>query len=368
LFWNTITVGSDDAMTNPQDTASPTKAVARRLKRATLASRSDEQILNLRFCDLDLTIKGSPLEKRIRQLRAELEQAGLVFRPHLWLSNEWFTPDGVTGIAVPFYLAHQRLAQLELNQMLEVEGGDAAWCMRILRHEAGHAIDNAYRLRRRKMRQKIFKRSSRPYPDYYTPRPYSKSFVIYLDGWYAQSHPDEDFAETFAVWLDPRSVWRKRYAGWRALHKLEYMDFLMKELADKPPVVELKVRVDPLHRMRKKLRVHYREKRDLHQLNHPSIYDRDLRKLFTDAPEAAGRPTAARFLSRIRKEVRRNVRRWTGVYQYTIDQVFEDIIERCRELGLRLAASEEQSKLDFIILLTVQTMGYLHSGRHRIAL
>jgi hypothetical protein len=120
--------------------------------------------------------------------------------------------------------------------------------------------------------------------------------------------------------------------------------------------------------MRKKLRVHYREKRDLHQLNHPSIYDRDLRKLFTDAPEAAGRPTAARFLSRIRKEVRRNVRRWTGVYQYTIDQVFEDIIERCRDLGLRLAASEEQSKLDFIILLTVQTMGYLHSGRHRIAL
>ena len=26
---------------------------------------------------------------------------------------------------------------------------------------------------------------------------------MHLDPWYAQSHPDEDFAETFAVWLTP---------------------------------------------------------------------------------------------------------------------------------------------------------------------
>jgi len=366
----TMTIGSDDAMTDHEPPAGPAKAARARArrKRPPLASRTDAQLLNMRFCDLEVRLKGSPVEKRIRQLLAEMKRAGLAFRPHFWLSTEWFTPDGVTGIAVPFYMAHRRLARLELKQMFEVEGGDAAWCMRILRHEAGHAIDNAYRLRRRKQRQKLFKGSSRPYPDFYTPRPYSKSYVIYLDGWYAQSHPDEDFAETFAVWLDPRSAWRKRYSGWPALRKLEYMDTLMREIAGKPPLVDSRARVEPLHRLQKKLRTHYREKRDLYQMDHPSIYDRDLRKLFSDAPESAGQPTAAGFLARIRKEVRRNVRRWTGVYQYTIDQVFEDIIERCGELGLRLAESEEQTKLDFIILLTVQTMGYLHSGRHRLAL
>ena len=332
------------------------------------ASRPDRELLDLRFSDLDLDIEGSTIGKRIRQLFGEMEKAGLTFRPYFWLSNEWFTPDGIPGIAVPFYMAHARLAQLELNQMFEVEGGDPGWCMRILRHETGHAIDNAFRLRRRRRRQKIFMKSSRPYPDYYTPRPYSKSFVVYLDGWYAQSHPDEDFAETFAVWLDPRSAWQKRYVEWGALRKLQYMDELMHEIAGKPPLVESNHCVDPLPRLRRRLRTHYREKRALYQTNHPSIYDRDLRKLFSDAPEAAGRPTAARFLARIRKEVRRKVRRWTGVYQYTIDQVFEDIIERCSELELRLAGPEEQTKIDFIILLTVQTMSYLHSGRHRIAL
>ena len=85
--------------------------------------------------------------------------------------------------------------------------------MKILRHEAGHAIDNAYKLRQRRRRQQMFGPSYMQYPEYYTPKPYSKSFVLHLDSWYAQSHPDEDFAETFAVWLTPESDWRARYAG-----------------------------------------------------------------------------------------------------------------------------------------------------------
>ena len=135
------------------------------------------------------------------------------------------------GIAIPFYLAHPRLAKLELAQMLEVEGGDPEACLRILRHEAGHAIDNAYALRRRPTRRRLFGNPAIEYPEYYTPKPYSKSFVQHLDHWYAQSHPDEDFAETFAVWLDPNSMWATRYAGWPAQRKLEYMDRLMRELA-----------------------------------------------------------------------------------------------------------------------------------------
>jgi hypothetical protein len=328
----------------------------------------DEKLFSLRMCDLELGIEGTDLEGRIAQLYGELQDRGLRFRPHFWLSDDWFTPDGVPGTAIPFYMAHPRLARLEMNQMLEVEGGTHEWCMRILRHEAGHAIENAYGLRRRRRRQQLFGKSSQPYPDYYTPRPYSKSFVLHLDTWYAQSHPDEDFAETFAVWLNPHSMWRERYAGWPALKKLEYMDELMQEIAGQQPLVISKARVDPLSRLRKTLREHYREKRERYGLEYPNFYDRDLRRLFSDAPEVVGNKSAASFLTRIRREVRRRVADWTGEYQYTIDQVFEDMIERCRELNLRLAGPEDQTKLDFTVLLTVQTMNYLHSGRHRVAL
>src|SRR3982751_1378057 len=144
---------------------------------------SDEQLLELRLCDLHLRLEGSPLEERISELYRELDERGLRFRPHFWLSDEWFTPDDVPGIAIPFYLAHPRLAKLELAQMLEVEGGDRASALRILRHEVGHAIDNAYRLRRRPTRRRLFGLPTIPYPEYYTPKPHSKSFVQHLDHW-----------------------------------------------------------------------------------------------------------------------------------------------------------------------------------------
>ena len=328
----------------------------------------DDTLLDVRICDLDVAIKGTPLEPRIAEVCQELRDRGIAFRPHFWLSDEWFTPDGVPGVAVPFYLAHPRLSRLEMSQMLEVEGGTRAWCMRILRHEVGHAIDNAYRLQRRRRRQKLFGKSSTDYPEYYTPRPYSKSFVLHLDSWYAQSHPDEDFAETFAVWLTPNAMWRKRYADWPALKKLEYMDELMRDVARREPVDTTTRVVEPLSRIRNTLRQHYRRKRKRYGIDYPEFYDRDLRRLFSDAPEFAGNPPAATFLKRIRRDVRRLVSGWTSTYQYTIDQVVEDMIARCKQLNLRLTTPEDRATLDFTVLLTVQTMNYLHGGRHRVAL
>jgi hypothetical protein len=252
--------------------------------------------------------------------------------------------------------------------MLEVEGGDHEWCMRILRHEAGHVIDNVYKLRLRRQRRALFGSSSVPYPEFYSPKPYSKTFVQHIDPWYAQSHPDEDFAETFAVWLTPDSNWKRRYVGWPALAKLEYMDALMRTLRDRQPLVANFEEVDPLRRLRHTLRRHYRRKRRHHGVEHPKFYDRELRRLFSDAPEFANNITAAQFLGKIRRPVRRVVADWTGIYQYTIDKVLEDMITRCRELKLRLAVPEEQARYEFTVLLTVKTMNYLHSGRHRVAL
>ena len=332
------------------------------------ASYSDDQLLQVRMCDLGVTLAGTDLELRIAQIGAELDARGLAFRPHYWLADEWFTPDGIPGVAVPFYLAHPRLARLELAQMLEVEGGDPESFLRILRHEVGHAIDNAYRVRRRPTRRRLFGSPTTEYPEYYTPKPYSKSFVQHLDHWYAQSHPDEDFAETFAVWLDPASMWATRYAGWPAQRKLEYMDRLMRTLARLRPAVTSKRQVDPVSKLKKTLGEHYAKKREHYGLDHPDFYESDLRNLFSDAPQYAKNPSAARFLRRIRRDVRSRVASFTDSYQYTIDRLLEKIIERCRELNLRLTESEEESKADFMVFLTVQTMNYLHSGRHRAAL
>ncbi len=331
-------------------------------------SLPDEKLLDIRICDLKVRIPGTELNKCVRQLSRELQSHGLVFRPHVWLSDDWYSPDGVPGLAAPFYMGHPRLAKLELNQMLEVEGGTSDGCMRILRHETGHAIENAYHLRRRRSRQKMFGKSSVRYPDCYLPKPYSKSFVLHLDMWYAQSHPDEDFAETFAVWLTPGSQWRERYVGWPALKKLEYMDGLMKELVGVPPIVTKKERMDPIGRLQKTLREHYQSKRERYGLDYPNFYARDLHRLFSGDPDKTDNPPAANFIRKFRKEVRRKVAEWTGEYQYTIDQVLQDMITHCRQKNLRLAISEDRAKVDFTILLTVQTMNYLHGGRHRLVL
>ena len=333
------------------------------------ATWPDDKLLDLRIADLNLAIEGSALEPRVAQLHAELAGRGLsTFVPHFWLSGEWFSPDGVPGVAIPFYLAHPRLERLERGQMLEVEGGTPEWCMKILRHEAGHAVDNAYKLRLRRRRQQLFGPSYLEYPNYYTPKPYSKSFVLHLDSWYAQSHPDEDFAETFAVWLNPVSDWRTRYTDWPALKKLEYMDSLMTDIAAKPMLVTSRRKLEPLHALRQTLRAHYARKRRHYGVEHPHFYDRDLRRLFSAAPEYSGNMKAARFIARVRKDVRRMVSSWTGEYQYTIDQVLESMITRSKEMNLRLKRSEESTKSDFLVMLTVQTMNFLHSGRHRVAL
>ncbi len=199
----------------------------------------DDELLRMRICDLGLRIEGSQLDGRIAQLYAELAARGLTLQPPCYLGDEWFSPVPTPAIAIPFYLAHPRLEQLELSQMLDVEGGSPAQCQGLLRHECGHAFDHAWRFSSRPKWRRIFGRPDAEYsPEHYRPRPYSKSFVRHLPNWYAQAHPEEDFAETFAVWLAlSRDDWRKRYKGWKAIEKLEYVDTLMEEARKKPPVV-----------------------------------------------------------------------------------------------------------------------------------
>lgn len=327
---------------------------------------TDEELLQLRFCDLNLSIEESPLQARIEQLYRELEERGIPFRPHFWLSDEWFSPDGVPGVAIPFYLAHPRLMRLERKQLLEVEGGTKLSCMKILRHETGHAIDTAYSLRRKKGYRELFGRFSKPYPQFYKPDPQTRDFVLHLEMWYAQAHPLEDFAETFAVWLPPKSRWRTRYQDWPALKKLQYVDQTMSQVAQQRPSVRSRRQVEKLSQIRRRLGTHYTRRRDHYGMNYPNVFDKDLGKLFSCERHHRRNPTAAASLSRWRGEIRRVVAHWTGAYSYTIDQVLQEMIERCRELNLHLGSPAETCKRDAMILVALRTSSYLNAGNRRV--
>ena len=328
------------------------------------ASLPDRQLLQLRLKDLKVTIEGTWLERCLASLHDELGQRGLRIRPHAWISSEWFSPDDTPGIAIPFYLAHPRLMRLERKMIIDVQGGTVPDCMRILRHEAGHVLQHSYQLQRRRRWQELFGRSSTRYPKYYRPNPASRRYVYHLPLWYAQSHPDEDFAETFAVWLTPRSNWRQRYAGWPALKKLQYVDELMTEVARERPLLTRRLHADPLNRLTQTLAEYYQRKQSLYAVDYPTIYDRDLRRIFSDDPKHRRSLAASKFLRRNRADIRQIVSKWTGEYQLTLDAVFNDMIGRCRELKLRAVGSERQLKMEFIVLLTAKTV-YSHYSPSR---
>ena len=325
-------------------------------------------MLDLRLCDLPVQIPGTQLEQRLKRLYRELRGRSLEFRPHVWLAEEWFTPDGVAGFAIPFYLAHPRLMKLERSQMLEVEGATESECMRILRHEAGHAIDNAFRLHARRSWTDTFGSYRVPYPEWYQPQPDSRDYVLNLDAWYAQAHPAEDFAETFAVWLKSGTQWRRQYAAWGAQRKLEYVQQIMAELAGRSPRLLGRRQVEPLGTLTRTVREHYRRKRAYYTIHWPASYERNLYRVFSAEPRHRLYPSAAQFLRHVRREICEIVARGTGVHHYTINHIVKHMIVRSRVLNLRLTIPEKEARELTVVALTMQLMQILRTGYHRIPL
>ena len=248
--------------------------------------------------------------------------------------------------------------------MLEVEGGTLKSCMRLVRHECGHAVDNAFQLRRRRGRATSFGRSDVPYPEFYAPKPFSRRFVRHLEGGYAQSHPDEDFAETFAVWLDPESGWRERYRSWPALDKLGYVDGLMMEISGETPRARNRRRPGRLASLRGTLDEHYRRKRARYKVDFAEHYDEDLERIFT----ASGGTPAAAFLRARRSYLRAHVASWTGARRYTVDGVVQDWIGRARAKRLFANGDDAETTRQASTALAVRVMEYLHGGHYRVAL
>jgi Putative zinc-binding metallo-peptidase len=333
-----------------------------------LEDANDETLLSTRLCDLPLQLEGTLMSRRVKRLYLELKAHNIVALPHVWLSEEFFTPDGVLGFAIPFYLAHPRLMRLERSQMLEVEGAGEAECRRIFRHEAGHAIDEAYGLQNRERYRLLFGDPSAPYPTSYKPHPESRDYVINLANWYAQAHPVEDFAETFAIWLNPYADWRSDYKNWPALKKLEYVDELMRECAGMPPTVVDKREIEPLSELRHTLAEHYAEKRKYFAWAWPANYDQDLCRIFSDHPNDEMAPPAARFLRRVRLQLRTRIADGTGVHPYAVDQLLRQMIARAQKLELRVTEPAEPTIEKLLVMLTMQTAGILHAGYPKVAL
>lgn len=319
----------------------------------------------MRLSELDLTIDGTALGRRINRINSELQRAGLVFRPYVWLSTDWFTPEGSTGFAVPFYLAHRRLVRLEHSQMFEAEGSTHDWCMKLLRHETAHAMDNAYRLHGRADWRRTFGPYSAPYRTAYQVRPTSKHYVQHLGAWYAQSHPAEDYAESFAVWLAPNSRWSKTYEGWPALKKLQQLDKILRDIGDLPPPVRTRDREESLPRLTMTLREFYKRKKASYGAQQPWRHDRELRLLFDDPVASAHRDRAATFLKAERRSLRAKVSALTGQYRYVVDQALDAMTVRCKELDLRLSRPRDQARLGAAVLSTMVTLALSRGHKPR---
>jgi len=327
-----------------------------------------EKLLNAHICDLGLRIKGSPIEPRIKQLLQELKSRAFLFQPHFWLSDEWYCPDGIPGVAIPFYLVNSRLRRLEKDFTLEIEGGNKEACMKLLRHETAHALLNAYKLDKNPRWRKFFGRPDAPYPNSYLPKPYSKRYVHNLPHWYAQSHPHEDWAETFSVWLNPASNWKRRYKNWPALKKLEFVESLMQEISSSSPRLRNKRTTLPVEKIRDSLRSHYENKLKRYESNNPGFFNQELRWLFPETTEQNNNEKASQYIRRMRNETNDIVSRWTSEYKYRVNEVLEEMIIRSDKLKLKVTRNDEEMKSEIIACVTMLVMHKIQRGGFYISL
>jgi hypothetical protein len=322
---------------------------------------SEEEILRMRIRDFGLQIAGFPLEPLIQRLYQELDSAGLRFHPPCYLADEWLCPDRAPIIGIPFYLAHPRLRHIERKMMFEVEGGTEISCMKFLRHECGHAVNYAYELFKRTRWRELFGPFSAPYSNSYYFRPYSRRYVTHLEDNYAQAHPDEDFAETFAVWLapaGPRSSrgWQEKYGDRPVIKKLRYVDGLMKKIGQQPPKVTAQGPPPwSASRMTSTLAAYYERKRRMLGSEFQGFYDDSLARLFLTKHAGVSDLKASQLLRRHRRELIDSVTRWTGHRKYDIHQLIDRLIVRCDALDLYARtppAGRAGSEPDNIIGLT----------------
>ncbi len=324
------------------------------------------ELLNTRVSEMGLRTEGSPIEPFIRRLNHELAEKGVRFRPRHYLTDSWGCPDEVPVIGVPFYLADERLSRIEEEQTGEIE--DASSIMMLLRHEAGHAINYAYRLFREPDWVDMFGPFSRPYRDTFDPNPFSREFVRHIvhhrhGRTYAQKHPDEDWAETFAVWLTPRSGWRRRYRNWPALQKLRYVDTVMDRFQSVTPRIRRRKLCTPVDEMNLTLAEHYGQRAERYRAAAQGYVDDKLTEVF---PPTKGDSliSVVDFLRRHKTALVEQVTRWAGLPDKEVQTLLGKLSDRAAALDLYLPRRRTTSKLvEIAALATALAMNFAYTGR-----
>jgi hypothetical protein len=321
-----------------------------------------QNLLNSPIRELGLKLEGSPIERFVQQLYRELEAKGLSkFHPACYLTDEWGCPSGEPIIGIPFYLADAALSQLE-KETHDLE--DAREIMMYLRHEAGHAFVYAYKLHNKPEWKQIFGPFRRPYRDNYHPAPFSRDYVRHLPGWYAQKHPDEDFAETFAVWLTPRSNWRKRYRGWPAMAKLVYLDRLARKLGKADPARRRGITDVTVAEMETTVAEFYQRNGREEVAVTELTPDTDLRDLFPVSKRKKSAVAAGEFLRQHRKPLIDKVAQWTGAQRPLIKTLIDSIEKRAGELDLRADKNRNAEHLaEVTAYATALAMTYVTKGK-----
>jgi hypothetical protein len=316
--------------------------------------------------ELGLALPGSPLEPLIAQVRAELAAAGLAaLEPRFYLSTEWGVPFETIAVAIPFYLARPDLAELHAERTGLVEGFDPDDILRYLRHELGHVVNYAYKLYERPAWIETFGAITQPYLEEYRPEPWSPRYVRHLPGWYAQKHPDEDWAETFAVWLTPGHDWRADYAVWPvALAKLERCDAIMAGLRGQPPLVtddeldedvgEIEYSLDDLY-----------EELAPEAPELPPGLDGSLRSIFVELPRGESWQPASHLIAASTRALSRAVFTWTGHFPEHTHRLLHHLAARAEALGLRYPDGHERAAtLALAAFVTSLAMNHVHRGSY----
>lgn len=321
------------------------------------------QLLTVPIRELGLSLESSPVAELVHHLYAELEAKGLRnFRPLCYLSDEWGSPAGEPVIGIPFYLGDPRVAHLE-DALNDVESEREI--MMYLRHEAGHAFSHAWDLSRTPDYRETFGSVRRPYRDDYPFVPFSRDFVRYIPGWYAQKHPDEDFAETFAVWLDPHSHWQARYSGWPAMRKLQYVDRITRELGEREPLKPTGRTDITAAEMDQTVEEFYREFQvDESAMIEGLALDADLAEIFSPATNDETETTpAAKLLAAQRRHLVDKVNQWTGVRRTLVREIVLAVERRLGELGLMVTPERSSRQLiELTVYITALAMTFL-TGR-----
>lgn len=324
------------------------------------------ELLNSRVCDLGLQVEDSPVEPLVRRLYRELAGKGLDFQPSVYLTDTWGCPDEVPVIGVPFYLADQQLIRIEEEQTGEVESD--VMIMMLLRHEAGHAINYAYRLYEVPEWSEMFGPFSKPYRDNFSANPFSRQFVRHIvhhrnGRTYAQKHPDEDFAETFAVWLTPRSAWRRKYRSWPALRKLNFVDKLMREIRSQEPICTNGALCTPVHDMDMLLAEHYGQRVERYRAAAQGYVDDKLREVFPPV-RAHKLMLASELIRKNHQQLLERVARWSELDLDEVGTLLMKLQDRADVLALQFNSRHLSGKLmDLTALATSLAMDFVYTGR-----